>query len=220
LSIIRTSIKKSPNLGIYLKPVGKYLLAPPTIKKSLERDLCSTLGLEIFKAQVYESEFLGVFLAGNNNALLVPGISSMREISELEKMDMRIEVLDSKITALGNAILANDYGALVHPKFTDEDVEFIKKALEVPVIRGKIGGIPVVGSLSVVTNKGGLVSPAASEEELRGMRKLFEVDIYTGTVNDGVKFVKLGLVACDHGVAVGSLTTPLELDVIMEAFKV
>ncbi|PNV77299.1 MAG: translation initiation factor IF-6 [Thermoproteota archaeon] len=218
LPLIRTSIWGSPNLGIYLKVVGNYLLVPPNAKDKFVKELEVALNLKAVPARIYDTNLLGVFIAGNENGVILPAVAGIEEIKALESLGMELEIINSKITALGNAILANSYGALVHPGMSDEDIELIRKTLKVPVVRGRISGIPVVGSLSVITDKGGIVSPSVSDEELKNLRRHFSVEIYPGTVNDGVKFVKLGLVASKEGVAVGALTTPVEIDVITQAF--
>lgn len=218
LPLIRTSIWGSPNLGIYLKVVGNYLLVPPNAKEKFVREVEEALHLRAVPARIYDTNLLGVFIAGNENGVVAPAVAGIEEIKILEGLGMELEIINSRITALGNAILANSYGALVHPSMSDEDIELIRRTLKVPVVRGKISGIPVVGSLSVITDKGGIVTPSVSEEELKNLRRHFSVDIYPGTVNDGVKFVKLGLVASKEGVAVGALTTPVEIDVISQAF--
>jgi len=218
LPLIRTSIWGSPNLGIYLKVVGNYLLVPPNVKEKFIREVEEALHLRAVPTKIYDTNLLGIFIAGNENGLIAPAVAGIEEIKTLESLGMELEIINSRITALGNAILANSYGALVHPGLSDEDVELIRRTLKVPVVRGKISGIPVVGSLSVITDKGGIVTPSVSEDELKKLRKHFSVDIYPGTVNDGVKFVKLGLVASKEGVAVGALTTPVELDIITQAF--
>ncbi len=218
LPLIRTSIWGSPNLGIYLKVVGNYLLVPPNAKDKFVKELEVALNLKAVPARIYDTNLLGVFIAGNENGVILPAVAGIEEIKALESLGMELEIINSKITALGNAILANSYGALVHPGMSDEDIELIRKTLKVPVVRGRISGIPVVGSLSVITDKGGIVTPSVSDEELKNLRRHFSVEIYPGTVNDGVKFVKLGLVASKEGVAVGALTTPVEIDVITQAF--
>jgi translation initiation factor 6 len=218
LPLIRISIWGSPNLGIYLKVVGNYLLVPPNAKDKFVKELEVALNLKAVPARIYDTNLLGVFIAGNENGVILPAVAGIEEIKALESLGMELEIINSKITALGNAILANSYGALVHPGMSDEDIELIRKTLKVPVVRGRISGIPVVGSLSVITDKGGIVTPSVSDEELKNLRRHFSVEIYPGTVNDGVKFVKLGLVASKEGVAVGALTTPVEIDVITQAF--
>ncbi|MCD6245064.1 MAG: translation initiation factor IF-6 [Thermoproteota archaeon] len=219
--VLRAKLFGSSNLGVYLKPVGKYLLAPIGARR-LINDEASSIGLEVVELSIYDSKMLGIFVVGNSRSLLVPPIISDFELEKLKNsLDLEVHVLPStKLTALGNDIVANDYGAIVHPAFSDEEVSLISRYLGVDVLRGKIGGMPIVGSLVVVNNRGCLTSPAADDVELKGLSDLLQVECERGTVNNGVGYVKLGLVASDKGAIVGYPTTPREIENLSEALKI
>lgn len=219
--VLRVKLFGSHNLGVYLKTVGPYLLAPPGASRILG-EKASEIDLRLFEALVYSSRMLGIFLAGNSRALLVPPIVEKSELKELrEKLDLNVHVLPSvKLTALGNDIVANDYGALVHPLFEDDEVDLISRFLGVKAVKGRIGGVPMVGSLLVANNRGCLISPSADDAELRGVSDVLGVECMRGTVNDGVGYVRLGLVASDSGALVGYPTTPMEIENIAEALNI
>jgi translation initiation factor 6 len=96
----------------------------------------------------------------------------------------------------------------------------IKDALGVEVVAGRIADRSYVGSLAVITNTGGLVFVEASEEEEKMLSELFKVEVVPGTVNNGVKFVRSGILANSKGAIVGSLTTGPELMTISRALGV
>ncbi len=60
-------------------------------------------------------------------------------------------VIEDKINAAGNDILVNDNGALVHPHLTDETLKEIEDIFKVPVHRGTIGSLDIVGMAAVVS---------------------------------------------------------------------
>ncbi|MEM0329101.1 MAG: translation initiation factor IF-6, partial [Nitrososphaerota archaeon] len=60
----------------------------------------------------------------------------------------------------------------------------------------------------------------ASEDEEKMLSELFKVNIIPGTVNNGVKFVRSGILANSKGAIVGSLTTGPELMTISRALGV
>lgn len=221
MAILRTKLFGSYNLGIYLRSVGPYLLAPPGASRILGEEALE-VGLKLSEVLVYSSRMLGIFVAGNSRSLLVPPIVERNELRELrEKLDLEVHVLPSaKLTALGNDIVANDYGALVHPLFEDDEVDLIEKFLGVKAVKGRIGGVPVVGSLVVANNKGCLISPSADDAELRGVSDVLGIECMRGTVNNGVGYVRLGLVASDSGALVGYPTTPMEMERIAEALNI
>jgi len=87
----------------------------------------------------------------------------------------------------------------------------IRDVLGVEVVKRSIAGIPTVGSVLVVTNRGGLIHPDAEEEEVKALSEIFRVPILTGTVNFGVSFVRIGLVANSYGAIVGEETQGPEI---------
>ncbi len=219
--VFRVKVFGSYNLGVYLRAVGPYLLAPPNSSQVIG-DEAREIGLRIVEASAYDSRMLGLFLVGNSKSLLVPPIVSESEIRHLrESLDLEVHILPSaRLTALGNDIVVNDYGALVHPLFTDDEVDLLSKFLGVKVVKGRIGGVPVVGSLVVANNRGCLISPSADDAELRGASEILGVECLRGTVNDGVGYIRLGLVASESGALVGYPTTPMEIENLAEALNI
>ena len=69
--------------------------------------------------------------------------------------------METKKTAYGNLVLANDKGAVVDPRFKENEIKKISEALGVEAVPTEIAGLPYVGSLAVATNKGVLSSPVA-----------------------------------------------------------
>jgi len=221
LTVLKLRYPRGDFIGIFMRAVGDWVLIPLGSGEKVKSALQEALSARLIEVSVYSSALIGLFTAGNSRCLLVPHIVSREEYDALaESVDLEVVPLKSRITALGNAILANDYGALIHPEFTEGEAELIEEALGVKVFRGTIAGIPVVGSLAVVTNKGGLVTEGATEEELRRLEEIFDVEFLPGTINDGSRFIRLGLVANDRGAVVGYSTTPLEINTVVEALRV
>ncbi|MEM0040941.1 MAG: translation initiation factor IF-6 [Candidatus Korarchaeum sp.] len=219
--VLRARVLGGSNLGIYLRVAGRHLLAPRGVGSSL-RGLADKLSLKLLEASVYDSRMIGVLTVANSRALLLPSIVSESELKSLrDSLDIEVHALPTfKLTALGNDIVANDYGAVVHPGFADQELEIISKLLGVRVRKGRVGGIPVVGSLVVANNSGCLISPSADDSELKGISDTLGVECTRGTVNDGIIYVRVGLVVCDSGALVGFPTTPMEVETIAEALKI
>ena len=126
-------------------------------------------------------------------------------------------VIKDKFNAAGNNILANDYGAIVHPMMGDETIKDIKGVMDVEVERGTIAGIKTVGMAAVVTNRGMLCHPKIEDDEKRNLEELFSVPVSIGTVNHGVPYVGAGMVANGKGAIMGSKTTGIEMGRIEDA---
>ncbi len=223
MHIERLDFENSPYLGVYGVATDRVAFIREGLAEKKLEILREVLRVPLIETSVMKSRIIGIFAAGNSNALIVPyyiwdgeleGIKA--RLRELD-IDMRIEPFLSKLTAFGNLILANDRAALISAKFTKEEAKRIEDILGVEVERGMIGEYHAVGSAGVVTNRGGLVHPEATDDELEWLEDLFKVEIYVGTANQGVPFVGSCMLANSNGVVVGSLTTGPEIVKIEEA---
>lgn len=209
-------------VGLFATATDNVCIVPPQIKPRHQKVIEKALDVEIIKTTIAGSFLIGPLVAGNSNGLV---ISCMVLDEELEKIknnirDSNLLVLDSKYTATGNLILVNDRAALVSSYFNKHEVRLIEDTLGVEVIQGTIANRPYVGSIAVVTNNGGVIHVHASKEEEQRLSDFFKVEFIPGTVNDGVPFVRSGLIANSRGAIVGSRTTGPELMVLSRALKV
>ena len=120
---------------------------------------------------------------------------------------------------MGNNVLVNDHGALVHPEFSDTAIEAISRALHVPAHRGTLAGLGTVGMVGIATNKGVVVHPKATEGETRLVTETLGVPVHRSTANFGVPIVGACLVANSHGMIVGLPTTPVEIVHLQEGLS-
>ena len=128
--------------------------------------------------------------------------------------------MESRKTAFGNLVLANDKGALVDPRMKESIMKQVSDALGVEAVPGTIAGLTYVGSLAVATNKGVLAHPLLTEEEKKVLESVFKVPVDVGTVNCGIPYVGTGLIANSHAAVAGSMTTGPEMFIIGNALDV
>jgi len=158
-------------------------------------------------------------MAGNSNGLIVSPYIFSHELDIIREHDINVEIIPDKLTAIGNVIVANDNGAIVHPGLSDESKRILRKTLEVELVESTIAGFDIVGSAVAATNKGALVHPDASEDELELVEDALGVPAKIGTVNRGVKLVGACIIANSRGVIVGNKTTGPELARIDQVFN-
>ena len=223
MHIERLDFENSPYLGVYGSVTDKLALVREGLGEKKLSILREVLKVPLIETSIMKSRIVGIFAAGNSNAIVVPWYVWDAELEKINGqlreygIDTEVVPFQSTLTAFGNLILTNDRAALVSAKFTREEAKKLEDILGVEVERGMIGDFHAVGSVGVVTNKGGLVHPEATDEELEWLRNLFKVDIYVGTANMGVPFVGSCMLANSHGVVVGHLTTGPEIVKIEEA---
>jgi translation initiation factor 6 len=211
----------SPNIGVYCFANEVLAFVPIGLAKKKIEKFMEYLQVDVFTCEINESKLLGVFIASNSNGMVLPRVIKDYELKRIKSLsDLNIHVLRTKNTALGNCILVNDHGAIVDPSFSNSTIKKLEDVLGVEVVRGSICGLPYVGSLGVATNKGAIVHPLIKENEKKLIEDVLKVHVETGTINQGVPYIKSGLLVNAHGAIVGPLTTGAELLLISQMFNV
>ncbi len=217
VEIEKLSLFGNSNIGIYLFTNDDLTLVPPGLREKEISIISKVLKTRIIEARVAGSFLLGIFVAGNNHAIILPRIVREMEVEKIKReVDVPVYVVNSLPTAMGNVILTNDNYAYLHPDMAPTK-DIVSKALGVPAETKYVANLPTVGSAAVVTNKGGIVHPEAKEDEIIEMSEKFRVPVSISTVNFGVPFVKVGVVANVHGVLVGEETSGPEMARIEQA---
>ena len=209
-------------VGLFSVVTERICLVPPQLKPRQKKLIRDVLEVEVIPTTIAGSILLSAFATGNSNGLILSNLILEEELDVIKKhvVDMNLAVVEGRYTAIGNLVLANDKAALVSDILPRSVMKAIKDALGVEVVAGRIADRSYVGSLAVITNTGGLVFVEASEEEEKMLSELFKVEVVPGTVNNGVKFVRSGILANSKGAIVGSLTTGPELMTISRALGV
>lgn len=217
--IQRFDIDGNPNLGVSILAKDNVAIVSPGLQESYLKSIEETLKVPIIKTPICGSNLAGALMAGNSNGLIVSQHIFSHELDILHEHDINVEVIPDKLTAIGNIIVANDNGAIVHPNLSDEAKRVIRKTLEVELVESTIAGCDVVGSAVAATNKGALVHPNATDKELELIEDALDVPAKIGTVNRGVKLVGACIIANSNGVIVGNKTTGPELARIDQVFN-
>ncbi len=203
---------------MFARTTDSCVLVRPDVDDDVVSDLTDELEVPAVKTTVGGSSTVGALATGNENGLLVSSRVLEYERERLEdEVDVPIAELPGNINAAGNVVLANDYGAYVHPDLPRETVRIIQDTLDVPVERGDLAGVRTVGTAGVATNSGVLCHPKATDEELDLLEEVLDVRADVGTINYGAPLVGSGLLANEAGYVVGEDTTGPELGRIEDA---
>ncbi|MCI4333104.1 MAG: translation initiation factor IF-6 [Thermoplasmata archaeon] len=218
MAIARTLIEGSPYLGIYLKVSDKAALLPPTIPRTLANEVERIFEVAPVRTNIGESEIVGALLAWNSFGAVVGDDLDDVERATIEKV-VPVSVIRTRQNAMGNNILVNDTGAVVHPEFSDEAVRRIERTLKVPARRGTVAGLGTVGMAAAATNRGVVVHPKTTDTEAAHIGATLGVAVHRSTGNFGVPIVGACLVANSRALLVGRPTTPVEIVHLQEGFQ-
>lgn len=210
--MLSVSFGGSSHVGVYAHVSTDCLLVRHDADEEVVASLASEFDLPATPVTVGGSDTVGALTVGNENGTLVSRQATDRELESIaEATDATVTRLPGKLNAAGNVVLANDYGAWVHPDLTDEAVHVVEETLEVPVERGSLADVNTVGTAAVANDTGVLCHPQSREEELEAVEEHLDVYADLGTVNYGAPLVGSGLLATDDGYVVGEETTGPEL---------
>jgi translation initiation factor 6 len=219
LDIFKYDVYRGPNIGVYITVNDKFVLLPMGFAETKAEKLAQYLEVKPLYTAVANTRLMGALMVINNRGILLPSTAYQEEYDFLKKeTGLTVGVLDSKYTALGNVICANDKGAIVSPWLSASDVETIKQILDVEVVQKRIAGLNTVGSMMVANNTGAVIHPEADEEDMKMFANVLGVHVEHATINAGVPYVESGILANNHAVVVGSMTTGPEIMMLTRAF--
>ena len=219
MDIIKFDVYRGPNIGVYISVNDNTILLPMGFAKTKAEKLSKYLGVDYIYTSIANTRLIGALCVMNNNGILLPKTAFENEYEFLKKeLDLEIGVLDSKLTALGNVICANDKGAVVSPWLSRDDVKTIRDILGVEVVQKRISGMNQTGALMVANNSGAVIHPEADEDDMKEFGEFMGIKIEHSTVNNGIPFVTSGILANNNCIVVGSLTTGPEIMMLTRAF--
>lgn len=221
MAVYLTSIAGSASIGVYSLATDKIAIIPKVVPLKKAQRTADWLKVKLIHTSIAGSVLVGALACANSNGILLPHSIKEEEYAAIKAaFDGNITVMETKKTAYGNLVLANDYGAVVDPRFKTPEVSKISETLGVDAVPAEIAGLPYVGSLAVATNKGVIAHPLLSEEEKKVLESVFKVPVDVGTINCGIPYVGTGLIANSRAAVAGSLTTGPEMFIIGNALDV
>ncbi len=221
MAVYLSSIVGSASIGVYSLANELFVVIPTMVPLEKAEKTAEWLKVKLVHTSIAGSVLAGALACANSNGMLLPRSVTEEELAAIKTVfDGTVTIMETKKTAYGNLVLANDKGAVVDPRFKDSEVKRIADALGVEAVVGEIAGLPYVGSLALATNKGVLAHPMLTVEEKKVLEDVLKVPVDVGTINCGIPYVGTGLVGNSHAAVAGSMTTGPEMFIIGNALDV
>jgi translation initiation factor 6 len=216
-----SSIVGSASIGVYSLANEEIVIIPKLVPLEKAAQTAEWLKVKLVHTSIGGSVLAGALACANSNGILLSIFAREEELAAIKSsFEGNVTVMETKKTAYGNLVLANDHGAVVDPRFKESEIKQISETLGVEAVPCEIAGLPYVGSLAVATNKGVLAHPLLKDEERKVLESVFKVPVDVGTVNCGVPYVGTGLICNSHAAVAGSLTSGPEMFIIGNALDV
>ncbi len=209
-------INGNPYVGVYCAASETLAVLPDSVTNKVAREVGETLDVEVITTTIAGASIVGSLLALNSNGAMVTNFAEKRELAKFPK-GLRVGVMEEKLNAAGNTVLASDKAALVHPAASARTLRMVEDTLGVEVQRASVAGIDTVGSACIATSKGIVCHPRTSETDIRWLADLFKVPASLGTLNYGTPYLGACAVANSKGAYVGFKSTPIELGKLEDA---
>lgn len=204
-------------MGVFAASTPVGVIVRPDISEAEAAAVAAELHVEAVGTTVGGTATVGAVCVGTTAGVVVTDQITQTERDRLEtSLEVPVATVPGPINAVGNVVVANSTGALVHPDLDAAAVTAIASTLDVTVQRGTLAGVGTVGMAAVATDAGVLCHPKASEEELVVLEETLGVPADIGTVNYGGPLVGSGLVVSGEGYVAGDETTGPELTRIEE----
>lgn len=221
MAIYLSRLGGSVSVGVYSLATDDIVIIPKYVPLKKAERLAEWLKVKLVHTMIGGSTLIGALACANSNGILLPSYVKEEELTALRSaFNGRITIMETKKTAYGNLVLANDHGAIVDPRLREQDVSLISETLGVEAVIGEIAGLPYVGALAAATNKGVLAHPLVKDDERKLLEEKLKVPVDVGTINCGIPHVGTGLIGNSRTAIAGSLTTGPELFIIGNAFDI
>ena len=210
MDIAKTTVLGNSGLGVFVLSTEKFSIVPFSVKETSLKVISDTLNVNVVQTTIANSVLVGTMIVGNSNVLFVPGTIKEKEYNVLEERlsnQVKIVELNTKYTALGNLIVLNDKGAIVSEMLEKHAQKQIQDELNLEITSGNLLGSPLVGSLAMCTNRGALVHPLLSEEEIKEIASILRVKADVCTINRGIPYPRVGILANTKGAVIGTDST-------------
>lgn len=217
MDITNCEVYGGSNIGLYAATCNDYLLVPNGFASEKAERLAGLLDVEWHVASICGTRLLGVMSVHTDSGMILPKTLMEDEYYALREIG-DVHIIETRYTALGNLICANENGAVVSPLFNESERRAIQDVLGVETVRLDISGFEQSGALAVTNHTGTIVHPLAGEEDIQGISEILKTRVEPSTINNGVPYVASGVLANDQAILVGSLTTGPEIMMLTRAF--
>jgi translation initiation factor 6 len=211
----------SASIGVYSLTTERMLILPKSVPPIKAARLSAWLRVKLVHTAIGGTVLVGSLACANSNGIILPSFIRDDEVENIKQaFQGNITIMETKKTAYGNLVLANDKGAIVDPRLKRQETQEIAETLNVETVPSEIAGLPYVGKLAIATNKGVLAHPLLKEEERRVLEDVLKAPVDVGTINCGIPYVGTGLIANSRSAIAGLLTTGPEMFIIGNALDV
>ena len=219
MGVAKTTFYGNEFVGIFAKANDKFVVVPKDMPEKFKRSV-EALNVEVVAGSVDGSRLIGVYVAMNDNGIILPHIATDGEVNLFKKTGLNVYRSKSVLTSMGLCMAVNDKGGIVNEEFEREELKRFEDVLGIELVPYRIMDYKTVGTMCAVTNKGFVIHNDVPPEVLKEVEEILHVKGINGTVNMGSPFVGIGVIANSFGIVTGMFTSGIEVQRLMEGLDI
>lgn len=206
------SFHNNSNIGLYIYANDKVVLVGKEVPEEHDKVLQEIFNVPIKRITIAGASFIRVFIAGNNEKLIVPGIIFKEELENLQKigeeLGFEVESFDTKQTCLGNNLVIGRTNVILNKEFSEAQAKQIGKIFGMPAQRINLKEMNALGSLIVLNRDKdvGLVGNDITDDDYDKIQDLIGYELTPSSVNMGSAYLSAGIVVNKNGFIIGKMS--------------
>lgn len=162
---------------------------------------------------------IGIISLATDSYVLIPRNLPKRIINKLQEVFKTPIIPTSLYQSYLIGILAagNKHGLLTHFLTSDDEIEYLKKEIGIPVERSK--SKLTIGNHILANDKGAIVADDFDQEDIKQINDILNVEVLQGKIVDS-SLVGASGAATNEGAMVHPMATEKDLEWISEGLKV
>ena len=217
--VVLMEFESNPNIGLYMFANDKFAIIGQEVKSDKLKEIEKVLNVPVYRATVLGTELIGVFVSGNDEYLLLPQMYDY-EMKIFEKIckehSVKLVSLTDIQNTYGNNICFGKEEVLINANYSTKFKKDLEKETKLKPIQIKIVDYENVGALAIYKNGKYFLSNEIGEKDAKEfVKKVAGI----GTINSGSNYIASGVVANSNGIIIGSMSTSVEIQNIVESLE-
>ena len=124
MTVYLSSIVGSASIGVYAFATENIVVIPRMVPQEKAQEYADWLQAKLIYTHIGGSVLCGALTCANSNGMLLPNFIRDEELTQIKTaFEGKITIMETKKTAYGNLVLANDKGAVVDPRFKENELK-------------------------------------------------------------------------------------------------
>ena len=129
MSLFLFDVFGNASIGVYSLVNDQFAIIPPQVPETKRQKVEEWLKIKVVTTTIGKSLVTGALACSNSNGIILPSFVEDNEVKAIKSSaDINVTVMNTKKTAYGNIVLANDKGAVVDPRIESRNKAIIVKA--------------------------------------------------------------------------------------------